>query len=423
MRYKRETRSRPGMSAAERAVRSAAPNAPGRAPSWHAPPVVVVYLGGVVQGLSIVSVPALGVVLKTHLGLSDAAYGAVFLPQLAFAVVGALGGGALARWIGLKVLAILALGAIVVAQALLAASGALPEALAYPALLVATASLGLGVGLQAAPINTYPAILFPGRAHAAVVAAHMLIGLGLAAGPLIVAPFIEAGVWFGWPACLAGIALVLAVTTGLAALPPDPALAAGGAPEARPVAVPLLWVFVALSVLYAFVEGTFANWAVVFLSEGRGLDDAVAGVALSVFWGALVVGRLAGSALVGSVSPRLLWAVMPLLMAAAFLIIPLARGPVAGIAAFAFAGVACSAYFPLMIALAADAFPRHVAWVASALIAALMVGIGAVSFLIGALREVLSFEAIYRLSVVWPLLALVLAIPVLRHRPGAAPAR
>ena len=392
-----------------------------RAPAWCAPPVIVVYLNGVVQGMSIVSVPALGAVLKAQLDLSDAEYGAVFLPQLVFAVIGALGGGALSRRIGLKVLLVLALFAIVAAQSLLAASGALPDAVAYPALLLATASLGLGVGLQAAPINTYPAILFPGRAHAAVVAAHMLIGLGLATGPLLVAPFIAAGVWFLWPAALAGIALVLAVVTSSVALPPEPGLAAGGDGHApRPVAAPLFRVFVVLSILYAFAEGTFANWAVVFLSEGRGLDGAVAGAALSVFWGALVVGRLGGSALVGSVSPRLVWAAMPVLMAAAFLLLPLATGPVSGIAVFAFAGLACSAYFPLLIAIAAEVFPRHVAWVSSALIAALMVGIGAVSFLIGWAREVLSFEAIYRLSALWPLLALVLAIPVLRHRPSQA---
>jgi fucose permease len=392
-------------------------------PKWRTPPVVVVYLNGVVQGMSIVSVPALGAVLKAQLDLSDAEYGAVFLPQLVFAVIGALGGGALSRRIGLKALLVLALLAIVAAQSLLAASGAVPDGLAFPALLLATASLGLGVGLQAAPINTYPAILFPGRSHAAVVAAHMLIGLGLATGPLLVAPFIAAGVWSLWPAALAGIALVLAVVTGGVALPSEPAPAADGDGHApRPVAAPLFRVFVVLSILYAFAEGTFANWVVVFLSEGRGLDDAVAGAALSVFWGALVVGRLGGSALVGIVSPRLVWAAMPVLMAAAFLLIPLARGPVGGIAVFAFAGLACSAYFPLMIAIAAEIFPRHVAWVASALIAALMVGIGAVSFLIGAAREVLSFEAIYRLSALWPLLALVLAIPVLRHRPAAAPA-
>ena len=104
-------------------------------PTWRTPPVVVVYLNGVVQGMSIVSVPALGAVLKAQLGLSDAEYGAVFLPQLVFAVIGALGGGALSRRIGLKALLVLALLAIVAAQSLLAASGAVPHALAFPALV------------------------------------------------------------------------------------------------------------------------------------------------------------------------------------------------------------------------------------------------------------------------------------------------
>ena len=47
---------------------------------------------------------------------------------------------------------------------------------------------------------------------------------------------------------------------------------------------------------------------------------------------------------------------------------------------------------------------------------ALMVGIGIGSFLIGALREFFDFETLYRLSIVYPLLVIALAVGVLWAR-------
>ena len=38
----------------------------------------------------------------------------------------------------------------------------------------------------------------------------------------------------------------------------------------RPLANSLLWGFVAIVILYAFAEGTFANWSIVYLIPGGG---------------------------------------------------------------------------------------------------------------------------------------------------------
>ena len=66
------------------------------------PSIVSLYLAGMLQGLILVSFPASSAVLKQMHGLSDAQYGAIFLPQVVLAVIGALGGGALASRLGLK---------------------------------------------------------------------------------------------------------------------------------------------------------------------------------------------------------------------------------------------------------------------------------------------------------------------------------
>jgi MFS family permease len=167
-------------------------------PSFGSPAVVTVYAAGLMQGLTLVSFPALSSVLTQGLGFTDAEYGAIFLPQVALTVAGAIGGGALARRVGLKVLLGAALVANALSQLLLAGGAWVEPGAAFSCILVGTATLGLGFGLLGAPINSYPPMFFPRQPHASVVAAHTLLGLGLSAGPLIAGAFVSAGSWFGF---------------------------------------------------------------------------------------------------------------------------------------------------------------------------------------------------------------------------------
>jgi fucose permease len=174
-----------------------------------------------------------------------------------------------------------------------------------------------------------------------------------------------------------------------------------------------------IAVLYAFAEGTFGNWAVLYLQDVKHLPETVAASALSVFWAAMVGGRLLTSVLVLKLAPRYIWLSLPGLMIVAFLLLPYADTPARGIAGFALAGLACSAFFPLSIGLASQRFDRHVPWVSSMLIAALMVGVGLGSYVIGLLREAVAMEQLYRLSTLYPALALLLGFVVLRRRTTA----
>jgi len=88
--------------------------------------------------------------------------------------------------------------------------------------------------------------------------------------------------------------------------------------------------------------------------------------------------------------------------------------PPLGIGLFAFAGLACSSFFPLTIGIASARFAAHGPWVASMMIAALMVGVGLGSYAVGLLRHEFGMETLYRLSAMYPLLALLLAAAALR---------
>lgn len=374
--------------------------------------VLAVYLIAFLQGLTLVSFPASSAVLKQMHGFTDAQYGAIFLPQVALAVLGAVAGGTLARRLGLQTLLWLAAAGNGLSQLALAASVWVMPALAFPTILAGTALLGLGFGLGGAPLNSYPPRFFPRHAPTAVVASHASVGIGLMAGPLLADGFGRAGLWIGFPLSLLSLSALLALLAAIVRLPREDV---GGELERRAAPRPPLkssafWVFAAIAMLYAFAEGTFSNWAVIYLREAKALPAGVAALALSVFWAAMVTGRLLIAVLVVRIAPLAIWLTLPALMIAAFLLLPGANTATLGFGLFALAGLACSAFFPLTITLASARFPEHVAWVSSMLIAALMVGIGLGSFVIGPLREWLALEQIYRLSTFYPILVIGLAL-------------
>lgn len=358
---------------------------------------IIIYLAGLALGLTMVSFPALSGILKEMQGLSDAQYGAIFLPQVAFAVIGSLLSGSLAHRLGLARLTALGLLVTGLSQLCLLAGGASH----YGLLLLGTTFMGLGFGLLSAPINSYPAWFFPRLRGSALVAMHTLIGLGLALGPIVLVQAQQWGDWQAYPQ------LMLALNSLLASLAIFLPAISGATTSAQAGAPGPLWrnpafmVFGAIAVLYAFAEGTFANWAVIYLIDQQ-IEAAAAGYALSAFWLALALGRLGVAALVAQVSPVLIWRSLPLGMVAVFLALPSVHDLTTGIGLFALAGLACSAVFPLTIELASQRFLAYGAQVGALMTAALMLGVGLGSYTIGLLRELTTLEMLYAISALYP---------------------
>lgn len=396
--------------------------------AWAA--ILTLYAGAFVQGLTLVSFPASSTVLLSMHGFSDAQYGTIFLPQVALAVIGAIAGGALVRRFGLKPLLVAGLAANALSQAALAATVGLAPQAAFAAVLAGTAAMGFGFGLLGAPLNGLPPLFFPRRAGSAIVAVHTMVGAGLAVGPLLAGTFIAHWGWLGFPVTLLGAAAILTLLAGMLAFPSDAGESDAG--DARPAGRARrsagFWLLLAIAVLYAFAEGTFSNWAVIFLRDTKGLPEMSAALGLSVFWAALVAGRLLVSVMLVRLAPERIWIALPVIMIAAFELLPLGDSAAAGIALFALAGLGCSAFFPLTVALGQARHPGEGAWVGSMLIAALMIGVGLGSFVIGPLRGWLSLDRLYQLSAIYPALVLVLGALALRMaggatRPVAAPGR
>ena len=127
--------------------------------------IVSVYTAAVIQGVALVTFPAASVVFTSaaDYGLTNQQYGGIFVPQAIMAIISSLLGAGLSRRIGAKHVYLLGLNANLLAMALLVCSRFVmhEEALAYLALLAATASLGAGFGFTVPALNTFAAAFFP----------------------------------------------------------------------------------------------------------------------------------------------------------------------------------------------------------------------------------------------------------------------
>ena len=374
--------------------------------------IVTVYAAGLFQGLSLVAVPAAATILTSADGydLSASQYGLLFLPQVILAIAGSLALPSVSARIGLKRVLLIGLAADTAAMALLVISNSVrTEAVAFPMLLVVTACLGLGFGLTLGSISTYAGAFQPQRREVALTALNVLLGLGTALSPLLIALFLDIGEWWYLPLITAvGLAAVFVVALGLPLLA-ERSSAATGAP--RPKISRRFWLFAAALVAYGAAETMFGNWGTALLVD-EGVAATSATYALAAFWAAVTAGRLVIALVADRIGSTRIYVVLPWAIAVALLIAPAADSTGLGIAVFAFAGLACSGFFPMTIGYGESSFPGMVELAAGWLIAAYQIGYGLAAFGGGALQETISLPSLFRITAVLAVLMGVLALPI-----------
>lgn len=378
-----------------------------------------VYLGGLAQGLALVAVPAAAAALTStaSYGLTAAQFGLLFAPMAAAAVLAsALAGELAGRW-GMKPIFLLGLALDLAAMALLVASRPLAGApFAYTVLLVAMAALGGGFGAVLTGVNAFVPAFFPRRAESALTALHTLLGAGTALAPVFVA-LLGAARWTMLPLAVAIVLLALLIAAAgqpLAVHVPPRRAARRGIP-AR------LWLFLVMAGLYGICETLFGNWAVLYWHGQRGLTAAEAGAVLAVFWALVTAGRLLVALAARWLPPRRVYAFLPILLLAAFLLIPRASGAGEAILVFGLAGLGCSALLPLSIAFAEEQFPAWAEVLSGELIAVYMVGYGLASFGVGPLTaDGFGLGRIYPAAAVLAVVMAILGSVLMRRRRAAA---
>jgi MFS family permease len=376
--------------------------------------VVTVYSIGLFQGLSLVAFPAAATILTSPTGydLSKSRYGLLFLPQVVLAIVGSLSLPALARRFGLKKILVAGLVADALSMGLLVATVPLrADAIAYPMLLVATASLGLGFGLTLSSISTYAGAFMPDRRDVALTSLNVLLGLGTALSPLLIALFTDVGAWWYLP-LIAAVGLGVLIAASLLQPMKVPASrtsrSAGRPPR-------LFWLFAAALVLYGVGETMFGNWGTTQLVS-RGVSASSANDALAAFWASVTVGRLLIALGVRWVPSTAVYVVLPWAMAATLLAVPTVSTPTTAILLFALGGLACSGFFPMTVGYGEGTFPGFVELAAGWLIAAYQVGYGLAAFGGGSLQAVVSLASLFRVAAVLAVVMGLVAVPIARRQ-------
>jgi MFS transporter, FHS family, glucose/mannose:H+ symporter len=381
--------------------------------------IATVYSVGLFQGLSLVAFPAAATILTSPSGyeLSKSRYGLLFLPQVVMAIVGSLSLPLLARRFPLKRILLVGLLADAVAMSLLVLSEPVrTDAAAYPILLVATASLGLGFGLTLSSISTYAGAFMPDRRDVALTSLNVLLGLGTALSPLLIAVFTDIGEWWYLP-LIAAVGLVILIV--IAALQPMAVPRSTGT-RARGQVPVLFWLFAAALVLYGIGETMFGNWGTTLLVS-KGVRATSANSALAAFWASVTIGRLLIAVGARWVRSTTVYLVLPWAMAVALMLVPTATTATTGILVFAFGGLACSGFFPMTVGFGEATFPTLVELAAGWLIAAYQLGYGLAAFGGGALQSTVSLASLFRAAALLAAVMALLAIPIARRQRRAIP--
>lgn len=350
-------------------------------------------MAGVMQGVALVTFPAISTVLTAPdgYGLSRSAYGLIFLPQVIAAIAASFLGAQLSRAWGAKRVLLAGLVADAASMAVLLLSALLMhhQGLDLVLLMLATALMGFGFGGVVPVLNTFIAAFQPTRVDQSILMLNALLGLGTALAPALAAVVVGPGVWWVLPLLVLAAALWLWFACRQQPLQLSAtAVASPGEPRSG-VAAPVLVGFVAVAVLYGLVETINGNWSVILMAQKVGAPTQVASMALTLFWGWVTLGRLLFARLAGLFPPRLLLPGLPVFLAVVLEAISRLGGGDAATALvlFACAGVGCSAMLPLIISFGQKQLAPLGETVAGLLIGAYQVGYGLAAFGGGAIQQ------------------------------------
>jgi fucose permease len=209
-----------------------------------------------------------------------------------------------------RMLALMSLGSLLVLSCLATAASLIGYALApaWWVMVALGAVAGLGAGAIDAGLNTFAATQFSARM---VNWLHACYGTGAASGPMIMTSVLAARLPWQRGYALVGVwQLLLAICFGLTRRwwPKDsvseqlPSSSIARTPNVSTLKLPVMWLSLAVFFLYTGIEAAAGIWAYSLFTESRAVPMMTAGTWVSIYWGALTVGRLLAGAAVRFVS-------------------------------------------------------------------------------------------------------------------------
>lgn len=367
--------------------------------------IVSVYGSALLAGLALVLFPAAGNLLvdSGHHSLSGAQYGTIFIPQIVFAVISALGASRIARKWSMKKVFMMGLLSLVVATALFGSTHSYMDgSIDYYIILLATAFLGVGFGFTITALNPFAFAMFSNKETTAVTAMHIMLGLGTAGASLVLDFFAKRDLWWAAPASVSALTLgMFLFTIPLSFDLPKSKKETSDTIDKIPRRI--IWFAIAVF-LYGACEGTFGNFGAVLLEESGGLSATKAAIGLSLFWAGVTLGRVAFSIASLKYSTRIVYMVVPFSVAAIFYLTPMADAGWLLLGGMFLGGLSLSILFPNSVSVATDEFPERAGLISGAMVAALQLGTGLTSNVLGFLKESYDLSVLFQFSGLYALL-------------------
>jgi predicted MFS family arabinose efflux permease len=167
------------------------------------------------------------------------------------------------------------------------------------------------------------------------------------------------------------------------------------------------------------------NWSQLDMTKGLHATATQASFALTAFWGMVTVGRVLFAKIERWYPPQRTYHTLPFLLAIMFVVIALLPSgtPAAGIAAFALAGLGCSALLPLTISFGQEQLTVMGASVAGGVIAFYQLGYGIAAFGTGPLVDAgVGLPALFGFAAIAAVIMGGLSFALARKSPAAAAA-
>lgn len=362
--------------------------------------IVILYILALLQGITFVTVPAASNFLISADGFSfsPSEYGTLFIPMIIGAVLMSILGSRAAKKWGIKNLTTLAFILNLISMILMTSTKYIQTdpSVSLPTFWVLMFFLGSGFGLSISLLSVYIVTLFPNKSSTALTCLHSLLGIGTAVSPKLFSYFHSEGNWWLDPLILS-IAFFTSIILFISIIPknisPEESDTKASQVCKKAKGRALYLAFACTLLFYGICETAFGNWGVIYLHQERHFSALIANDALSIFWGCVTVGRLVSAFLTLFIAPIKVFITLPCLIILAFFGVDyFARSENLALISFAFAGIACSSFFPLGISLATTRLKSQAEKTSGMMVGLYLLGYGITAEGMGVLSQYFHIE-------------------------------
>jgi fucose permease len=252
------------------------------------------------------------------------------------------------------VVARLGVGKVLLLSSLLMVGASAGFALApvWPVMLIMGVCAGLGSGSIDAGLNAFAAQHF---SHRVMNWLHAFYGVGATIGPLLMTGVLSAGLIWRWGYAVNAVLLAIMSLCFLLTLKlwQTPVAAESHEPVGtiKTLRRPVVLLSIVLLFLYTGLEVAVGQWTYTLFTKSRGVDPAVAGVWVGIYWASLTAGRIFFGIFAAQLPPLAVVRSVMLIAPLGAVVIWLNLHSTLSFIAFALMGFCFAPMFPLLMSL------------------------------------------------------------------------